>query len=278
MRSRRTITLSSSSPGAENLDKCSRTVRVRTVRWTHSGGRDGLLGLPQDPVVVPAAEGEVDGGAGAVKSRVPRPPNPPAPMRSTGPASSAWPDRLSNRTTWLTRGDSSGEQVYSLRADEVEGAERNTVGAAVRRHGDRRGGVEHPYFAAVVHSRQPEHGGGAEFRDLLLAQADMDGTALRGGAVRQRRAGPRRAAAVPPPTRSGRSTGSAGTFDQSSPVFCQTIASVSRVRSCMFSTARYAGRHSAHGVRWLRRSFAWPSAEEWTASSMWPVNSAGFVP
>lgn len=60
------------------------------------------------------------------------------------------------------------------------------MGAAVTGHRDRRGGSQHPRLAAVVHPRQAEHRGWAEGPDLLLAQLDVDGAALRCGAVLER--------------------------------------------------------------------------------------------
>lgn len=60
------------------------------------------------------------------------------------------------------------------------------MGAAVTGHRDRRGGSQHPNLAAVVHPRQADHRGWAEGPDLLLAQLDVDGAALRCGAVLER--------------------------------------------------------------------------------------------
>lgn len=80
-----------------------------------------------------------------------------------------------------------GDQRGQLRCADVldvrwrgEGGQRYAVGAAVRAHGHRCGGPQHPHLARVVHARQTEHRGRAEVRDLLLAQFDVDAAALGG--------------------------------------------------------------------------------------------------
>lgn len=60
------------------------------------------------------------------------------------------------------------------------------MGAAVRGHGHRCRGAQYPCLSAVVHSRQADHRDRAEVGDRLLAQFDVDGAALRDGAVLER--------------------------------------------------------------------------------------------
>ncbi len=178
---------------------------------------------------------------------MPRPTNPLPRIRSTGPASSACPDRLSARTTCVTSGDSSGAQAYSLRAAVVN--DDTGTRCARRRPARTRGrGVQHTDLAAVVHSRQPRHGSGAQVRDLLLPQVHPHGTALLGErSCSVSRSSPSTGGSVAAAERAVDSV--SRTPVQSSPVRCQTVASVSRVSASPSSVARYAGRHSAHGVR-----------------------------
>lgn len=207
-RSRTTTTRSPCSAGAENRDRWRRTVRVTTVRWVIPAVVRDSSASRTTPWSSQLPKASTTGAPGAVKSSAPRPLNPLARTRSTGPASSAWPDPLSNRTTWVTSGDSSGEQAYSLLAGAVK-TDSGTRWA--RPSPGTETGAEKP--APAPHRRRPPPAGRAP-EPGRCPRSPPRATrrrpcGVRRGCGRPASAGPRRAVADRWPAPTGPSTTSA---------------------------------------------------------------------
>lgn len=212
-------------------------MRVTTVRWVIPAVVRDSSASRTTPWSSQLPKASTTGAPGAVKSSAPRPLNPLARTRSTGPASSAWPDPLSNRTTWVTSGDSSGEQAYSLLA----GAVKTDSGTRWARPspGTETGAGETSTRASPPSSTPGRPSTGAGPMSPIASSRNSTSTVRRSAGVRSpsvSRSSPSRGGSLASADRAVDNV--SRTPDQSSPVRCQTIASVSSVRASPSSTAR----------------------------------------